>query len=289
MGLFPRFQRAVSPSNDFWYSLPGIETKAGVKVTEKTALKYLTVNSCVTLISGDLARLPLNLYKKRSDGGKDVIMDHPLYDILHNLPNPDTTSFNYREAKQGQLLLWGNTYDWIERDKQNRIRALWQMPDPGAVEVRRIGGELKYIYEVEGKKVIRGRNEIFHIPGYGFNGLYGLSMIQMAQEAIGLGVAAETFGSSYFGEGTHPAGIYEMDGFLGDRRTEFTKALKEGYSGLGKAHSIMIAEGGAKYKPLTMPLDDAQFLETRDHQKVEICGMYHVPPHKIALHGQNSN
>jgi HK97 family phage portal protein len=236
-----------------------------------------------------LARLPLNLYKRRKDGGKDLITDHSLFDLLHNIPNPETTSFNWREASQGHLLLWGNSYSYIERDKSGKIKGLWILPNPDQVEIRRAGNQLVYKYKVENKEVTRTRDQIFHIPGYGWNGLYGLSMINMAREAIGLGLAAEDFGGSYFGEGIHPAGALEMDNFLGDNRKEFAEAVKEGYAGLGKAHNIMLLEGGAKYKPITMPLNDAQFLETRNFQKIEICGMYHIPPHKIAIHNQNSN
>lgn len=292
MSLFPTFKRAnYPPDHDYWYHPVGVTTSAGVPVSEKTAMKYLTVSSCVSLIAGDLARLPLNLYRKRADGGKDLVSDHKLYDLLHNAPNSETTSFNFRETLQGHLLLWGNSYAYIERERiGGKIKALWQLPDPGTIQVKRQGDNIVYVYKnQDGKDVIRSRDEIFHIPGYGFNGLVGMSMITMASEAIGLGVATEEFGSKYFSEGTHPAGVYELDGFLGDNRKDFVEALKAGYAGLGKAHNIMIAEGGAKYKPITMPLNDAQFLETRDHQKTEICGMYHVPPHKIALHGQNSN
>jgi len=298
MAVFPKFnKRSHPPDSDYWY-LPGgayyggagAYSGSGVRVSEKTALKYLTVFACVSLISGDIARLPLNLYQKRADGGKDLVTDHKLYDLLHNAPNPDTTSFNFREALQGHLLTWGNSYAFIDRERiGGKIKALWQIDDPGGVQVKRRGGEIVYVYNVNGEEVTRTRDQIFHIPGYGFNGLYGMSMIGLAQEAIGLGVAAETFGGSYFKEGTHPSGVMEMDGVLGDNRNDYMKALKEGYAGLGKSHKIMVLENGAKYKPLTVPLNDAQFLETRNFQKIEICGMYHVPPHKIAVHGQNSN
>ena len=295
MSLFPKFRRMKSypPDDDYWYSPVGGPTTAGVKVDERTALKYLAVMSCVSLIASDIARLPLNLYRKRKDGGKDIITDNQLYDLLHNTPNPETTSFNFREALQGHLLLWGNTYAYIERENiSGKIKGLWQLPDPGQVKVERRKGDGAIIYRYKnqnGKDVTRTREEIFHIPGYGFNGVAGMSMISIAREAIGLGVAAETLGSSYFGQGTHPAGTIEMDGVLGDNRKEYTEILKKQYAGLGQAHNIMLLEHGLKYKPLTIPLDDSQFLETRDHQKIEICGMYHVPPHKIAIHGHNSD
>jgi len=291
MGLFPRFisTRKFGPENDYWYNPVYIPTSAGVPVTEKEALKYLTVFACTSLISGDVGRLPLNLYRKRKGMGKDLVTDHKMYDLLHNAPNPEMPSFNWRETGQLQLLLWGNKYDYIERDKSGNIIALWPLPDPGRVQIYRKNDRIIYEYEVDGKKVYRTRNEIFHIPGMGFNGLYGLSMISIAREAIGMGLAAETFGANYFSEGTHPSGMISIEHDLGESEDAYIKKLKSNYSGLGKSHSVMVFQNGEKYQPLTIPLVDAQYLETRDHQKIEICGMYHVPPHKIAIHGSNSN
>lgn len=282
--------KTPSPSDDFWYNPVGQSTDAGVDVSEKTALTYLTVFACVSLIAGDLARLPLILYKKRADGGKNRAINHRLYDILKNVPNNETDSFHWREVGQGHCLLWGNSFSFVERNGMGEVKGLWQLPEPSKIELKRQNGRLVYKYRNgEGIEVTRERDQIFHVAGFGFNGLYGKSMITLAREAIGMGLAIEKFGSKYFGEGTHPAGTLEMDGYLGEKRTEYVKAFKQGYAGLGKSHSVMVIEGGAKYKPLTIPLEDAQFLETKNHQKIEICGMYHVPPHKIAIHGQNSN
>jgi len=296
MGIFPSVLRLSSkygPESDFWYNRVVAPTDAGIDVNEQVALTYLTVFACISLIAGDVARLPLNLYRKRKDGGKDTITDHALYDILHNVPNPEVTSFNYREAKQGQLLLWGNTFDFIERDKQGRVRALWIIEDPNKVKVfRSKSGEIAYQYKrADGTEVTRTRYEIFHIPGFGFNGLYGKSMITIARESIAVGLAAEKYGSRFFGSGTHPSGILSLppEVELGEEEDAYNKSIKEQYAGLGKSHSVMILKNGETYQALNMSMEDAQFLETRDHQKVEICGMYHVPPHKIALHGANSN
>ena len=178
------------PYDDYWYNPVVGPTIAGAPVNEKQALTYLTVFSCVSLIAGDVARLPLNLYRRRKSGGKDTITDHSLFDIMHNVPNPETTAYNYREAAQGHLLLWGNHYSFIDRDSAGKVLALWQMPDPGAVKVRRVGSELIYTYTVDGKEKNRTRDQIFHVPGFGFNGLMGLSMINIARESIGHGLAA---------------------------------------------------------------------------------------------------
>jgi len=297
MGLFSKILRSgiVGTSNltagdDFWYGLTGGPTKAGVTVNEENALKYLTVFACVSLISSDLARLPLILYQKNKNGGKERVLGHPLYDLLHNAPNPQTTSFHWREAAQNHLLLWGNTYSKVIRTPLSReISALVQVKNPGGMQIKKYRNGIFYEWIEGGKKKRVAKRDMFHIPGFGFDGIFGMSMIKIAREAIGLGLATENFGSTFFGEGTHPAGTVEMDGVLGDNRADFVKALKEGYSGLGKSHKLMLLEHGAKYNPLTVPPNDAQFLETRTFQKIEICGMYHMPPHKIAVHGHNSD
>jgi len=298
---------SLTAHDGFWYGIAGGPTKSGVSINEVTALKYLTVYACVSLISGYIARLPLILYQRFPDNSKKRILNHPLADILHNAPNKNTTSFQFRESAQSHLLLWGNTYAVIRRAPYSGgIIGLQQISNPGKVAIRKDKKGIYYewfssshlgnmgadtFYDHNNKKWHHKvyKRDIFHIAGFGFNGLVGTSMIKIAREAIGLGIAAEEFGSTYFGEGTHPAGIYEMDGFLGDNKKDFITTLKTGFAGLGKAHNIMVAEGGAKYKPLTIPLNDAQFLETRTFQKIEICAMYHVPPHKIAIHNQNSN
>ena len=190
------------------------------------------------------------------------------------------------------MLLWGNAFCFIERMSGNggQIKGLWQLQDPGSVKMERRGGQLVYTYkDGDGKDVTRTREQIFHIPGFGFNGLFGRSMIAMAREAIGLGLALEDFGSKYFSEGTHPSGVLEMERVLGENREDFVKAIQKGYAGLGKSHKIMVLENGMTYKPLTVPLEDAQFLDSREFQKGEIAAMYHVPVHKIGVHGQNSN
>ena len=278
-------------NDDFWFSATGGQTSAGISVTEKSSLKYLSVLACVSLISGDIGRLPLILYQRKKDGSKTRVMDHSLADLLHNSPNPLTTSFQWRELAQLHLLLWGNAYSEITRKpRTGEIVSLTQIPSIETMRIKSENGKILYLWrDSAGVSHKKERGDIFHIPGMGWDGLVGMSMIALARQAIAVGLAAEEFGGSYFGKGTHPAGVLEMDGWLGDNEEHFKTSFKDQYSGLGKSHSVIVLEGGTKYKSLTMPLEDAQFLQTRDHQKVEICGIYHVPPHKIALHGQNSN
>lgn len=295
MGLFPRIlKRSDDPLKDPNHRLWGFlspRTKAGTSVNEDSAIKYLTLFACVSLIAGDIARLPLILYRKIGTG-KERATDHPLYDILHNTPNPETNSFNWRESKQAESLLWGNCYSIIERGRlTNTVKALWHIDKPGTIELKRDSNKrLFYRWRDDNGNVqTKYRNEILHIPGFSFNGLKGVSNIAVAREAIGLGLALEEFGARYFGEGMNMSGVVTLDNDLGEDEDEYIAKLKSQYAGLGKSHGIMVFQNGEKYQPLSIPMEDAQFIESRKFQKTELCGFYHVPPHKIAVHGENSN
>jgi phage portal protein BeeE len=132
MGIFPKIEirtrdrKTGTLTDDAFFSSFSPMTKAGISINETTALKYLTLFVCVSLVSGDIARLPLLLFQRFSDGSKQRIADHPLYDLLHTAPNPETNSYLWREMGEGQLLLWGNTIAEIEREKYTEdIKYLW--------------------------------------------------------------------------------------------------------------------------------------------------------------------
>lgn len=283
---------SLSVYDDFWYGINGGPTKAGVNVNEETALKYLALFSCVSLISGDLAGLPLTLNKKLPNGDTEHLISERLYDIVHNKPNKNTSSLNWRESKQNHLLTWGNTYSEIKRmPRTGEISEIIQLPKPGIVEMKQNRRGIYYQWNDPntGKKTRKAKKDILHIPGWSMNGLVGMSLIAVAREAIGLGMAAGEFGSLYFSQGLHPSGIFETDKNLGDNRNDYIKSVNDQYGSLGKSHKAMVLEMGIKYSKIDIPMDDAQFLQTREAQKLDICGMYHVPPHKIAIHGANSN
>lgn len=295
MGIIPQFMKRKKKKSlrNVWGLVGTKNTHSGVKVDEESSLKYLTVFSCVSLVAGDLARLPLIVFQKNKDGSRARVTDHPLYDILHTSPNEEITSFNWREACQSHLMLWGNTYNEIKRAPYSGdIISLTPITNPGGVIVKRGNRGIFYEWYEDGEKITKYRKNILHIPGFGFNGLTGISMISLAKEAIGLGLAAEQFGSTYFANGSHPSGIVTLP--LEARMEEkeekdYIDAMNKNYAGLGKHHQMMLFSNGEKYEQITIPLNDAQFLESRSFQKEEICGMFHVPPHKIAKHGNNSN
>lgn len=292
-----RIKKSYAPDDDYWYMpfRPSDSTTAGIAVDEASALKYLVVYSCVTLISGDVARLPLNLYQRGADGSKKQITTHPLYDICHNAPNDDMDARTWIETGVGHDLLWGNSYSVIIRDQNRRIKEIWPVDNPGAVEVYRSpGGELRYKWRVQGgKEVDYPSTDILHCHAFGFNGLTGINPVTVASEAVGLGIALNQFAARYFDKGTHPSGMIALPP---EAQKQGLKALREykayiqdEFAGMQQSHTPMVLGNGETYQPLTIDADKSQLNESRVEQKKEICGFYRVPAHKVQIHGANSN
>ena len=171
---------------------------SGQNVTEENAMNHTGVYSAVRVIAETIASLPLNVYADLPDGGKEKAKGNYLYSLLHNKPNDLMTSFTWRETMMAHLLLWGNHYSQLELDNAGKIVGIWPLM-PGNMQVKKRGKKLYYKYSPDnGSQVTFDQSEILHIPGLGFDGLVGKSVIRMAREAIGLGLSAEEFGARFF-------------------------------------------------------------------------------------------
>ena len=264
------------------------KANSGEQVDEKSAMQIATVYACVRLLAESVAQLPLHLYKVTEPGGQEKAMEHPLYKLLYREPNPEMTSFSYWEAVMTHLLLWGNSYSQIIRGGKNVVLGLYPLL-PENVEIDRTEkGELYYIYhaytnEVPGDKnkdIIFRRDEIFHIPGLGFNGLVGFSPVAMMKNALGTNIAVEKYGSAFFKNGAQPSGVLEHPGVLKDPQ-KVRDNWTDVYGGPNNAHKIALLEEGMTYKPISLPPEDSQFLSTREFGVEEICRIFRVPPHMV--------
>jgi HK97 family phage portal protein len=265
-------------------SLGGQKTNSGVSVSETTALKSSGVYACVRVLSESIASLPLPVYKRLNGRGKARAPDHPLYTVLHDVANEEMTAFTLRETLMGHLCLWGNGYAEIERDNAGRVRALWPLrPDKTWPERNPTTKRLEYKTIIGGEQFVLPFERVFHIPGFGFDGLVGYSPLQMAlREATGLSMATEEFGSRFFGNGSQLGSIIEYPGKLSDDAYDrYKESVIQAYSGLSKSHRLMVLEEGLKYHQVGIPPDAAQFLETRKFQLNEIARIFRVPPHMI--------
>lgn len=255
---------------------------SGVKVDEEKAMEHSAVYASVRIIAETIASLPLNVYAEEN-GEKNKAKNNYLYKLLHNKPNDIMTSFVWRETLVAHLLLWGNHYSKLELGNDGSIKSIWPLL-PGKMQVKLRNGRLYYIYNAREKgQQIFDQQEILHIPGLGFNGYVGKSVIKMAREAIGLGLSAEQFGAKFFSQGAQPGGIVEYPSQLSEKAyNRYKNDMREKYQGMGNAHKLMVLEEGMKYHQTGIPPDDAQFLETRKFQIEEIARIFRVPPHMLA-------
>ncbi|MCK9287801.1 MAG: phage portal protein [Sphaerochaetaceae bacterium] len=260
---------------------------AGKSVTERSAMQMTAVYSCVRILSEAVAELPLHLYKYTDDGGKAKAIDHPLYRILHDEPNPEMSSFVFRETLMTHLLLWGNAYAQIIRNGKGEVIGLYPLiPNKMSVD-RDENGRLYYRYNRGGDEAIKGMEtvilsprDVLHIPGLGFDGLVGYSPIAMAKNAIGLAIATEEYGAKFFANGAAPSGVLEHPGTIKDP-TKVREAWMSQFGGSSNSGKVAVLEEGMKYTPISISPEQAQFLETRKFQINEIARIFRVPPHMV--------
>ena len=272
--------------NDF--SLLFGRTTSGKTVNERTALQTTAVYACVRILSETIASLPLHVYRY-TEGGKAKDTEHVLYTLFHDEPNPDMTSFVFRETLMSHLLIWGNAYSQILRDRSGQVIGLYPLlPDQMRVH-RSEKGKLFYVYNryeednpnfQEKGSIVLSQEEVLHIPGLGFDGLIGYSPIALAKNAVGMTLACEEYGASFFGNGANPGGVLEHPGILKDP-AKVRDSWNAVYQGTRNAHKVAVLEEGMSYKQIGIPPEEAQFLETRKFQINEIARLFRIPPHMV--------
>ena len=248
-GLFKSRDKPQNRTTGSAYSFFFGNSSAGKRVNERSAMQMTAVYSCVRILAEAVAGLPLHLYRYKEDGGKEKAIDHPLYLLLHDEPNPEMSSFVFRETLMTHLLLWGNAYAQIIRNGKGEVIALYPlMPD--------------------------------RMTGLGFDGLVGYSPIAMAKNAIGMAIACEEYGAKFFANGAAPGGVLEHPGTIKDPQ-RVRESWQSTFGGSGNANKIAVLEEGMKYTPIGISPEQAQFLETRKFQINEIARIFRVPPHMV--------
>ena len=261
---------------------------SGKNVNERTAMQTTAVYSCVRILAEAVASLPIHVYRY-TETGKERVYDHPLYYLLHDEPNPEMTSFVFRETLMSHLLIWGNAYAQVIRDGSGRVLSLYPLlPDKMEVD-RDEHGRLFYTYTrntdenpnfSEYGRVRLKPEDVLHIPGLGFDGLVGYSPIAMAKNAVGMTLACEEYGASFFENGATPGGVLEHPGVLKDP-AKVRESWHSVYGGSKNAGKVAVLEEGMKYQQIGIPPEEAQFLETRKFQIDEIARLYRIPPHMV--------
>lgn len=269
-------QNAVSSAPTFYCGSSG----SGKSVTAQSAVQLTTVYACVRVIAETIASLPFSVYEQ-TEGGSVKAKDHPLQRLLHDEPNPEMTSFAWRETMLTHLLLWGNSYSQIIRTGRNGIVGLYPLlPDHMTVD-RNSKGVLTYTYVTsDGKTVLLDPDDVLHIPGLGFDGVVGYSPIALEKNAVGLGIAAEEYGSKFFQNGARPSGVLTHPNTVKDPK-RLRESWNAAYGGSGNSGKVAVLEEAMTFTPISLPNNEAQFLETRKFQVEEICRIFRVPPHLV--------
>ena len=287
-GLFKSRDKPQNRTSGSGYSFFFSGSTAGKNVNERSAMQMTAVYSCVRILAEAVAGLPLHLYRYKEDGGKEKALDHPLYNLLHDEPNPEMSSFVFRETLMTHLLLWGNAYAQIIRNGKGEVIALYPLMPNRMVVDRDTKGRLYYQYTtstedaptMKGVTVNLPPSDVLHIPGLGFDGLVGYSPIAMAKNAIGMAIACEEYGAKFFANGAAPGGVLEHPGTIKDPQ-RVRESWQSTFGGSGNSNKIAVLEEGMKYTPIGISPEQAQFLETRKFQVNEIARIFRVPPHMV--------
>lgn len=261
-----------------------IQSSSKIYIDNTVALGVATCFSCLRVVSETLGVLPWKQFEIRANGrGRDSVTGDSVDRLLRVAPNPEMTLIDWRVAMVMCAML-ADAYSLIERTLAGEPLALWPM-HPSRVCVKRNASDQLY-YEVvddNGYPIPIAANDMFHVKGPTFDGMAGHKIIDAARESFGLTVAAEQFGSSFFGNAARPSAVVEIPEAMGDKAyRRFRKSMQELYASVKNAGRIAILEEGAKWNPITIHPDEAQHLETRKHQIREVCRWFRVPPHKVA-------
>jgi HK97 family phage portal protein len=290
----------------------GGRTDSGVRVSEMTALQVSTVMACVNVIGNGVSSLPLHVYErmvKDKRVANRIAVNHPLYELLHNEPNPEMSSVTFRKTVQAHCLLWGNGYVEIQRNDDNEVVALWPRNPSRTRPVRTLeksdieGTEYPagtLVFEVMesmvgtsiadtddqgpdkiGPKRIVLAEDMVHLPGLSLDGRLGQPTIQLARQVIGLALATEKYSSKFFANNARPAGILTTPGVMQPKAVETLRnSWAEGHGG-ENAHKTAVLEQGVTYTKIASTPEEAQNLESRKFQRIEIANIFGVPARMV--------
>lgn len=274
-----------------WFGM-GARSSSGMSVTADTAMRVTAVFRCVSLRAQTLASLPLTVERNLPDGGHETDRKHPLFDKLAYQPNRWQTSFEWREMMEGHFCLRGKCYSEIVSNGGSGVSELIPLHPDHVFPFRAPDGKLAFKYcPINAPERIILQDEMFFMHLMSSDGINAISPISLHRESIGLAMATEQYGARLFSNGARPGGILRMKGHLKDG--EAAKRLRESWNdthgGVGNSHKVAVLEDGMEWQQIGMTSEDAQFLETRGFQILDICRIFGVPPHKVAELTRSTN
>ncbi|EME5081874.1 phage portal protein [Klebsiella aerogenes] len=252
-------------------------------VTDERNMQISTVWACIRLISTVTASLPLDVYQTRNDQRTKVDNDNPLAKLLRFRPNNFMTALEFREAMTMQLCAYGNAYAHVERNSIGDVISMVPLMSAN-MEVRLSdnGKKIIYRYRRDTEYAEFSQKEIFHLKGFGFNGLTGLSPLAFSAKSAGVAIAMEDNQREFFANGAKSPQILMTDGkvLTKEQRGQLEENFKEIAGGPVKKR-LWILESGFTTQPIGVSPQDSEILAARKFQVAELARFYGVPPHLV--------
>lgn len=280
---FLKPQNTTLSKPDDWLvkALLGSATASGVKVSPITAMSVPTVFACVNAVSRSMSSIPLKLYRRTANGGKEVAVDHPLYALIHDAPNPEMTSADFRRAVQANAVLRNSGYALIVRNGLGEVAELYPIPN---VDIRPERDEKGVLFYYLKEKRVEA-DSILHVKGLTMNGVTGFDTISAVREAIGLAIALQDHGAKYFPNATTPSMTIEFPTNMSQQQlADFSREFDKHHTGAANSWKRMFLWGGAKLanRP-QLNNEQAQFIEAKVYQDKAICQAFGVPQIKAGI------
>lgn len=261
-------------------ALGGTGLQAGVAVTRDTSMQFSAFWACVRVIAESIASLPIHVYERDDNNGRRRVYGNALGTLIADEPNSLMTGFTFREVLSVGTLTQGNGYAYILRTQGADVLELFPVQNVRVSRAPTLG--LVYDFMLGDRTVRAGQADMLHVPGLSFDGVLGLSVVRYAAQALGIGLAAEKYGATFFGNGSTPAGVIELAGKLTRQQADALRASwQRTYGGVSNANKTAVLYHGAKFSRISIPNDEAQFIETRKFQVSDIARWFRVPPHMI--------
>ena len=277
----------ADPDKELLMALGAVDARTGGReVSEATAMRQTVFYTCVRVIAESIASLPLKVYRAAPDD-KSIATparDRTEYALLTHAPNEHMSAFTWLEMIGTHLSTGGNHYSIIERDSGGAVIRITPVSNPQATAIREDrNGEWVYGFAIDHQWVWYNQWEVIHIPALSTDGVKGLSPLRAAAQAVGLALNAEDYGSKFFSEGANPSGFISLPGnnINENALTALRNSWNATYAGMANAHKTAILMSGAEWKRITIPPDEAQFLETRKFQVGDIARVFRIPPHMV--------
>jgi len=286
---FVGLERRALPTDPYWTNLAAL--RGGV--TPRSAESVSAVYACVSAVAETIASLPLILYRRTADDGRDRARDHPLYRVLHEAPNPQQTALEFRELMQASVLLRGNAYAEIVRGYDGQVRELLPLHADRVQVLKLDTGRLGYeVFDDDGRRRRLVQEEVFHLRHRSADGVLGVSPITAAREVVELAIAEREHGTATFRNGTKATGILKFPGKLSAQQREaIAQSWSSQHAGASNHGKTPILEEGVDYTPVSMTLEDAEWIQARQFSVEEVCRLFRVPPTVVGdlRHGNYSN